>query len=92
MGHAERIWLLLIGLTLTGAWFAETGHPGWPLAILVAGLIAFKGRMVIDHYMEMTHANARIRHVLYTFITIIPLLVIVSHGWGDLIRRLTSLD
>lgn len=92
MGHAERIWLLLIGLTLTGAWFAETGHPGWPLALLVAGLIAFKARMVIDHYMEMTRANARIRHVLYTFTTIIPLLVIFSHGWGDLLRRLTTLN
>ncbi len=92
MGHAERIWLLLIGLTLAGAWFAETGHPGWPLALLVAGLVAFKGRMVIDHYMEMTRANARIRHVLYTFVTIIPLLVIFSHGWGDLIRRLTTLN
>jgi hypothetical protein len=92
MGHAERVWLLLIGLTLAGAWFAETGHAGWPLTLLVAGLIAFKGRMVIDHYMEMTQANAHIRHVLYAFATLIPLLVIVSHGWGDLLRRLTTLN
>jgi hypothetical protein len=92
MGHAERVWLLLIGLTLAGAWFAETGHAGWPLTLLVAGLIAFKGRMVIDHYMEMTRANAHIRHVLYTFATLIPVLVIISHGWGDLLRRLTTLN
>ncbi|WP_303776418.1 cytochrome C oxidase subunit IV family protein [Sedimenticola selenatireducens] len=92
IGHAEKIWLLLIGLTVAGAWFAETGHPGWPLTLIVAGLIAFKGRMVVDHYMEMSRANARIRHVLYTFITIVPLLVIFSHGWGDLFRRLTTLN
>jgi hypothetical protein len=92
MGHAEKIWLLLVGLTAAGAWLAETGHAGWPLACVVAGLIAFKGRMVIDHYMEMTTANTRIRRVLYLFITIVPLMVVVSHGWSDVIRRLTTID
>lgn len=91
IGHAERIWLLLVGLTLAGAWLAETGRAGWPLTLVVAGLIAFKGRMVIDHYMEMTAANARIRRVLYAFATVVPLLVIASHGWGDVIKRLTTL-
>lgn len=92
MGDAEKTWLILIGLTLVGAWLAETAHPGWPLALTVAFLIAFKGRMVIDHYMEMRHANRRIRRVLKTFVTVVPLLVLISQGWGGLIRRLTSLD
>ncbi len=90
-GHAEQIWLLLVGLTLAGAWLAETGHAGWPLSFVVAGLIAFKGRMVIDHYMEMTTANATIRRLLHAFVTVVPLLVILSHGWGDVIRRLTTI-
>jgi hypothetical protein len=92
LGHAEKIWLLLVGLTLAGAWLAETGHAGWPLTFVVAGLIAFKGRMVIDHYMEMTTANAKIRRVLYAFTTIVPILVILSHGWGDALRRLTTIN
>jgi heme/copper-type cytochrome/quinol oxidase subunit 4 len=92
MGHAERIWLLLVGLTLAGAWLAETGHAGWPLTFVVAALIAFKGRMVIDHYMEMTTANQRIRRLLYAFATVVPLLVIASHGWGDVLKRLTTLN
>jgi Prokaryotic Cytochrome C oxidase subunit IV len=91
IGHAEKIWLLLVGLTAAGAWLAETGHAGWPLTFTVAGLIAFKGRMVIDHYMEMTSANTKIRRVLYAFVTLVPLLVILSHGWGDVIRRLTTI-
>ncbi len=91
MGHAERIWLLLVALTLAGAWLAETGHAGWPLTLIVAGLIAFKGRMVIDRYMEITGANPRIRAVLHGFVTLVPLLVIFSHGWGDVIKRLTTL-
>lgn len=91
LGHAEKIWLTLVGLTLAGAWFAETGHAGWPLSLIVAGLIAFKGRLVIDHYMEMTGANTRIRRVLHAFVTVVPLLVLFSHGWGDLLRRLTTI-
>jgi hypothetical protein len=92
MGHAEKIWLLLVGLTLTSAWLAETGHAGWPLTFMVAGLIAFKGRMVVDHYMEMTTASSKIRRVLYAFISLVPLLVIFSHGWGDTLKRLTTLN
>ncbi len=92
IGYAERIWLLLVGLTLAGAWLAETGHAGWPLTLTVAGLIAFKGRMVIDHYMEMTTANASIRRVLYAFSLLVPLLVLLSHGYGDLLKQLTTIN
>lgn len=91
IGKAERIWLLLLALTLAGAWLAETGHAGWPLTLVVAGLIAFKGRMVIDHYMEITGAHPRIRAVLHGFVTLLPLLVIFSHGWGHVIKRLTTI-
>ena len=90
--HTEKIWLILIGLTLVGALLAETGHAGWPLTIIVAIMIAFKGSMVIDHYMEMRVANKRIRRILYTFIIVTPLLVLLTHGLGDVIRRLTTLD
>lgn len=92
MGHAEKIWLLLVGLTAAGAWLAETGHSSWLLAFVVAGLIGFKGRMVIDHYMEMTSANTRIRRILHLFTIIVPVLVLLSHGWSDVLKQLTSLD
>lgn len=90
MGHAERIWLALIALTGAGAFFAETGRASWFLAVVVAGLIAVKGRLVIDHYMEMNTANTRIRRVLHLFVTVVPLLVLLSHGWSDVIRRITT--
>lgn len=92
MGHAERIWLLLVGLTLGGFWLAETGQSSWALALVVAGLIAFKGRLVIDHYMEMTSANTRIRRVLHLFAIIVPVLVLLSHGWSDVLKQLTTLQ
>ncbi len=91
-GHTEKIWLLLIGLTLAGALLGETGHAGWPLALTVSFLIAFKGGVVIDHYMEMRSANARLRNMLRLFTTLIPLLVILSYGWGGVIRSVTALN
>jgi len=90
--HVERIWLLLVGLTLLAAWVAETGAPGWPVTLIVAGLIGFKGRLVIDHYMEMVQANAIIRRVLHAFVILVPLLVILSQGFAEVLRRLTSLS
>ncbi len=90
-GRAERFWLLLVGLTLASAWLAETGHSGWPLALVVAGLIAAKGRLVIDHYMEMSQSNTRIRRLLHLFVTIVPLMVLLSHGWSEVLRRLTTI-
>jgi hypothetical protein len=90
-GQAERIWLLLLSLTVASAWLAETGATGWPLSLLVAGLIAIKGRLVIDHYMEMRSANIRFRRLLHAFVTLIPILILISHGWGDVLRRWTSL-
>jgi hypothetical protein len=90
IGRAERIWLMLIGLTLVGIFFAETGRAGWLLTMTVVILIFLKGNFVIDYYMDMRSANQRIRNVLRFFIIIIPILVILVHAWGDEIRRLTS--
>lgn len=91
IGKAERAWLTLLALTLAGAWLAETGHAGWPLTPVVATLIAVKGRLVIDRYMAITSATPRIRAVLHGFVTLVPLLVIFSHGGGAIIKRLTTL-
>lgn len=89
--HTERIWLLLIGLTFAGAWLAETGNAGWPLTLIVAFLIGFKGVVVVDHYMEMRLANRRIRYALYVFIALIVSLVIIGHGWSEFVRQLTDI-
>ncbi|MCU7804099.1 MAG: cytochrome C oxidase subunit IV family protein [Candidatus Thiodiazotropha sp. (ex Lucinoma borealis)] len=92
IGHTERIWLMLIGLTFLGALIGERGQAGWLLTLTVAVLIALKGSIVIDHYMEMRSANQRIRGILRLFITLIPMLVIFFYSWGEDIRRLTTLN
>ncbi|MCU7850035.1 MAG: cytochrome C oxidase subunit IV family protein [Candidatus Thiodiazotropha sp. (ex Lucinoma kastoroae)] len=92
IGHTERIWLMLIGLTFLGALIGERGQAGWLLTLTVAILIALKGSIVIDHYMEMRSSNQRIRGILRLFITLIPMLVIFFYSWGEDIRRLTTLN
>lgn len=87
----ERVWLLLLGLTAAGAWLGETGGHSWALTLTVAFLIAYKGRLVIDHYMGMRDANRSIRRVLYAFVVVVPALVVLSHGLGAVIARLTAL-
>lgn len=92
IGSTEKIWFSLMGLTILGAVLGETGNAGWPLTLTVVALIFVKGSIVIDHYMEMRSANQRIRNVLRLFITLVPILVILSYVWGEEIRRLTTLN
>jgi hypothetical protein len=91
MPHAERIWIALLGLTALGAWLGETGGHGWALSLTVAFLIALKGHLVIDHYMGMRDANRTIRRVLHAFVFVVPGLVLLSHGFGAAIARLTAI-
>lgn len=90
-GRAEKTWGLLVGLTLAGAWLAETGEAGAPLTLVVAALIAVKGRAVIDRYMELRDASPVIRRVLYAFNAAVASLVVVTHWFGDAIARLTTI-
>ncbi|MCW8982708.1 MAG: cytochrome C oxidase subunit IV family protein [Gammaproteobacteria bacterium] len=92
IGHTEKIWLILIGLTILGATLAEAGHAGWPLTLTVAFLIGFKAIMVVDHYMEMRLANRRIRRTLLVFIVLIILMVFISQGFGNVVRSLLTIN
>jgi hypothetical protein len=92
IGHSEKIWLMLVGLTLAGAWLGESGSAGWMLTLTVAFLIGFKGHAVIDHYMEMRLANRRLRRALFIFLSLVILLVIVGYGLGENFRLLTTLS
>lgn len=90
IGQAERVWLMLIGLTFVGVFLGERGQSGWLLTLIAVSLIAIKGSIVIDYYMDMRSANKRIRNVLRLFVFLIPFLVVLVQGWGDEIRQLTS--
>jgi hypothetical protein len=93
-GHAERVWLGLVGLTLAGFFLAETGHPGWTLTLAVVLLVGLKSRLLIRFYMELGLglAHRRFAGPLYLFIGLILLVILLSHSWGPWLARLTGLD
>jgi len=57
------IWLVLLALTIS-AWLAGHRLDGAWLPLLVLGLAAIKGQLVIDHFMELKHAPRLFRYAV----------------------------
>lgn len=91
IGSAEKTWLALLALTLFGAVLAETGHAGWPLSLAVATAILLKSGLVIDRYMEMSRARKSFRRIMYVFAVVLALMVLLTQGFGEAIRQLTTI-
>lgn len=91
MKRADLTWLLLMLLTGVGVWLKTEFSTGFALGFAVALVIAVKGRLVIDFYMELPGANAWLRRVMHAYFYLLPLLVVISTLWGDAIRRLTTI-
>lgn len=87
----DRLWFLLVALTLGGAVIGETAEPGLAATLAIALSMAFKGRMVIDHFMGLKTANRTIRNLMYAYFYVIPLLTVLTSLYGDTLARLTSL-
>jgi hypothetical protein len=87
----DRVWLALVALTLGGAWLGENADAGWAVTFFVAGVIAIKGRLVIDHFMELRDANTRLRRLMNLYFVVMPLAVIAVYLYGDMLARLTSI-
>lgn len=94
LGHERWIdlaWLLLALMTLAGAWFGEAGDSGVAVTVFVAAVIAVKGRLVIDHFMELPGANVRIYRLMKLYFVVMPLLVVAVGLFGGVLARLTLL-
>jgi hypothetical protein len=89
-GKLDVVWLALVALTLGGAWLGESAEPGLPVTVSVAAALAFKGRMVIDHFMELGNANRSIRRLMRAYFYLLPLAAIATHLFGDRLARLTT--
>ena len=88
----DRLWLVLMSVTLLSAAVAETAEPSMLTALLIAALIAFKGRMVVDHFMELRHAHPLLRISMRLYFLVIPALIIIAFAFPETIARWTALD
>lgn len=94
MSHEKLIdllWLLLVALTLGGAWIGEAADPGLAVTIVISLTMAFKGRIVVDHFMELKTANRTLRNLMRGFFYVLPAVTVLTTLFGDRLARLTTL-
>ncbi len=86
------LWLVLMGLTLASAWIAESTEPSLLVTMIIALVIAFKGRMVVNYFMELHNANHHIRNWMNAYFYVLPIMIVLVFLFPDVIARLTALQ
>ena len=87
----DRVWFTLLGLTLLSAAVAESPDQGFVLTLVIALTVAIKGRMIVDRFMELTHANRWLRDSMRFYFYFIPLLIVLVYLFPDALVRITTL-
>ena len=87
----DILWLVLISLTLFSAYMAERSDPGFISVSIMALALAIKGRIIVDHFMELKHAHKLLRGLMRTYFYVIPFLIIIVYLFPEQIAKLTAL-
>ncbi|HEB96246.1 MAG TPA: thiosulfate reductase [Sedimenticola thiotaurini] len=88
----DRLWLTLMLLTLGSAWLAESAETGLLVTLAIALVVSFKGLMIVDHFMELRHANVVLRRLMRIYFYVIPSLIVLVYLFPRQIANLTSLS
>ena len=54
--------------------------------------LAFKGRMVVDRFMELIDANRYIRNAIQVYFYVIPAMIVLVYLFLDVVVRITTLN
>ena len=84
-------WLLLMLVTSANAFIAETAEPSLAITALICGSVAFKGRRIMDYFMELNHANSTIQFFMRSYFHVFPALIFLSDFFAEELAQLTSL-
>jgi hypothetical protein len=87
----DILWLVLISLTLFSAYMAERSDPGFISVAIMALVLAIKGSIIVDHFMELKHAHKLLRGLMRTYFYVIPFLIIIVYLFPEQIAKLTAL-
>ena len=85
------LWLLLVALTLGGAFLGETSGHGLAVTLVICLTMAFKGRIIIDHFMELKTANRTLRNLMRAYFYVLPLVTVLVYVFSEHFARLTTL-
>ena len=87
----DFLWLLLMGITLVTTAVAENAAPGLWMTVVVAVVVAIKGRLVVDHFMELRTAKAPIRHLMNAYFYVFPTLIVLASLYPERLKEWTTL-
>lgn len=85
-------WGILMVITLLNALVAETAEPHILITALICLSIAYKGRLVIDHFMELFEANDKIRSLMHSYFYIIPVLIFLTNVFAEQLAAISRLS
>lgn len=87
----DRLWLLLISLTLFSAYMAERDTQGFNSILIMALVLAIKGRIIVDHFMELKSAHRLLRTLMRIYYYVIPLMILAVYLFPEQIAQWTRL-
>lgn len=87
----DSLWLFLIALTLFSAFMAERADPGFISVAIMAAVLAIKGRIIVDHFMELKNAHKVLRTLMRVYFYVIPSLIILVYLFPEQIAKWTTL-
>lgn len=85
-------WAILMIVTLLNALVAETAEPHLAITFIICLSIAYKGRLVIDNFMELYNANKTIRSLMRSYFYIFPVLIFLADVFSTQIAAITSIS
>lgn len=84
-------WVILITITSLNALVAETATPSLLITAIICFSIAYKGRRIMDYFMELNHANATIQKLMRGYFYVFPALIFLTDLFSDELAALTAL-
>jgi len=87
----NTLWIILIALTLFSAYMAEHATPGLISVCIIAIVLAVKGRIIVDHFMELKEAHVILRALMRLYFYVIPALIILVYLFPEQIAKWTVL-
>lgn len=87
----NTLWMVLIILTLFSAYMAEQGKPGLTSILIMSLVLAIKGRIIVDHFIELKNAHPVLRTLMRVYFYVIPALIILVYLFPEQIAKWTVL-
>lgn len=84
-------WLTLACLTLLSASFAESAEPSKIALFFVCLVTIYKGKLVIDNFMDLRNAVHRLRWLMLAYFYILLPIIFLTILFPETLLRLTTL-